>query len=237
MLWYKAWLETRARFLICFVGMVALCGWNVYRMEDIATSVNLAYYYSVLHGGHTQLAMMWLLAVNFTTMGGLLREKAVGAASFTLALPVSRARMMGVRVAVSLVQSAALIVIPWIVMFAIGSLFGKTHSVSQALYHVVLLAGGGVLYYAIALLASSVVEGEYTAPIVSFGIVVVLASVLDGPVYRRYSPLYLMMGGSHYDAHAGLLIGPVPWIQIGIYGLLAACLVLASVKAMQLREF
>ncbi len=144
---------------------------------------------------------------------------------------------MGVRIIVSLVESAALIVITWIVMFAVGCLFGKTHSISQALYHIVLLAGGGVVYYAIAVLASSVVEGEYTAPIVSFGIVVVLASALDGPVYRRYSPLYLMMGGGHYDEHAGLLIGPLPWFQIGVYALLAACLVLASVKAMQLREF
>ena len=25
MLWYKAWLETRSRFLISLVGMVALC--------------------------------------------------------------------------------------------------------------------------------------------------------------------------------------------------------------------
>ena len=25
MLWYKAWLETRSRFLISLIGMVALC--------------------------------------------------------------------------------------------------------------------------------------------------------------------------------------------------------------------
>ena len=165
-------------------------------MEGVTSPAHLGYYYGVLHDSNSKLAMLWLLAVNFTTMGGLLREKAVGAASFTLALPFSRARLMGVRIIVSLVESAALIVITWIVMFAVGCLFGKTHSISQALYHIVLLAGGGVVYYAIAVLASSVVEGEYTAPIVSFGIVVVLCFGARWPGFTaRYSPLDLDDGG------------------------------------------
>ncbi len=237
MLWYKAWLETRVRFLICFCGIVTLCAWNVYRMDDVKSTVNLAYYYSVLHNSSSQLALLMLLAINFTTMGGLLREKAVGAASFTLALPVSRAQMMRARIAVSLLENAVLIAIPWTVMFIIGCLLGKTHSLSQAMSHVGLLTVGGLVYYGIALLASSLVEGEYTAPIVSFGIVAVIASAFDDPLYRPYNPLYLMMGGGHYDARAGLLVGPVPWLQICVHGLLAACLVLASVKALQRREF
>jgi hypothetical protein len=46
----------------------------------------------------------------------------------------------------------------------------------QAAFHVVLLAGGGIVLYAIALLTSSLVEGEYTAPMVSFGILVLVGS-------------------------------------------------------------
>ncbi len=93
MLWYKAWLETRVRFLIVLLGIIALCSWNVYRMEGVTSPANPGYYYSVLHDSNSKLAMLWLLAVNFTTMGGLLREKAVGAASFTLALLVQQERV------------------------------------------------------------------------------------------------------------------------------------------------
>jgi len=238
MLWSKAWLETRVRFLICLIGITALCGYNVFRMDTGLTSpVNLGYYYSVLHSSHSQLVMMWILAVNFVTMGGLLREKAVGAASFSLALPFSRLHLMCVRISVSLVQSIALIVIPWTAMFLMGSVVGKTHSISQALFHVVLLVGGGTVLYAIALLTSSLVEGEYTAPMVSFGILVLVVSQLDSPSLRAFSPLHLMAGSKYYNTHSGLLVGPVPWVPIAAFALVAALLVALSVKAIQMREF
>ncbi len=35
MLWYKAWLETRSRFLISLIGMVALCSFLFFM--EIAT--------------------------------------------------------------------------------------------------------------------------------------------------------------------------------------------------------
>ena len=235
MLWYKAWLETRLRFLICVIGITAICVYNVIRMDSGLTSaVNLAYYYSVLHNATTQLTVVWLLAVNFTTMGGLLREKAVGAASFTLALPFSRAHLAGVRFAVGLAEALAMLAIPWAAIFLTGSVFGKTHSVSQALLHIVFLISGGVVYYAIALLASSVVEGEYTAPVVSFGVVAVIASTFDR---NPWNPLGFMNGGDHYRVHEGLLTGAIPWTQIAVYALLAALLVAVSVKAIQMREF
>jgi ABC-type transport system involved in multi-copper enzyme maturation permease subunit len=38
-----------------------------------------------------------------------------------------------------------------------------------------LLVGGGLFFFAVALLVSSLIEGEYTAPVVSFGIVLAIA--------------------------------------------------------------
>jgi hypothetical protein len=32
----------------------------------------------------------------------------------------------------------------------------------------------------------------------------------------------LMMGVGHYDAHTGLLVGPVPWGQVAAWVLVAA---------------
>ncbi len=238
MLWYKAWLETRIRFLICLIGITVLSGYNVFRMNHGVTSqVNLAYYYSVLHNSGSQVALMSLVAVNFITLGGLVREKAVGAASFTLALPFSRLHLMAVRIAVSLLETLGVMIIPWVVMYLVGAATGKVHSIPQALFHLVLLAAGGLVYYAIALLASSIVEGEYVAPIVSFGAVFIIAGMFDGPGLRDFNPLYVMMAGTNYDAHTGLLRGALPWRQMVAYAALALSLVVVSVKAIQKREF
>ncbi len=91
--------------------------------------------------------MMWVLAVILTMMGGLLREQANGSSAFTLALPVSRTRLMMVRIATGLIQAVALAVLPWIAMFSVGSIFGKTHSISQVAFYLVLLLGGGAAVF------------------------------------------------------------------------------------------
>src|SRR5580698_6821539 len=99
MLWYKVWLETRARFLISLAGITALCAYRVYDLAHGADAgAQISYYYFVLHSGQQLLQLMWLVAITLLMMGGLLQEKANGTAAFTLALPVSRTRLMNVRI-------------------------------------------------------------------------------------------------------------------------------------------
>src|ERR1044071_7111954 len=98
MLWYKAWLETRTRFVVSLAGMSGLAALRVYQTTRLATpDTGISYYYLTLHWGHVLLCLMWILAVALLMMRGLLREKAVGASAFTLALPVSRRRLMAAR--------------------------------------------------------------------------------------------------------------------------------------------
>jgi len=166
MLWYKAWLETRSRFLISLLGIVAVCSFDVYLGDRNALpSTKAVDYYLVLINGHMVLAMMWVIATTLLMMGGLLREKASGMSSFTLALPVSRAHLVLVRIGMGLMQSVVLAIVPWSVMFLIGATVGKTHSVSLTIFYIVVLLGGGSLFFAIALLISSLVKalgGKFT---------------------------------------------------------------------------
>ena len=130
MLWYKAWLETRSRFLISLIGMVALCSVFVLHGDrNVAYEVSSDYYNYVLFEGHQILVMMWTLAVTLTMMGGLLREKATGSSSFTLALPVSRRRLMVVRICTGLTQAFMLAIVPWVRCFrSVAFLERRVHS-------------------------------------------------------------------------------------------------------------
>ena len=238
MLWYKAWLETRSRFLISLIGMVALClVFVLYGDRSPAYEVSSDYYNYVLFACHQILVMMWTLAVTLTMMGGLLREKATGSSSFTLALPVSRVRLMMVRLGTGLIQAFLLAIVPCVAMFSVNSIFGKTHSVSQAAYYLVLLLGGGLLFFAMAVLVSSVIGGEYTAPVVSFGAVIVTAVALSSVQLRRYSPWEFMTGLKYLNRQTNLLSFPIPWLQAAIYMLVAGLLLALSVIAVQRREF
>jgi ABC-2 type transport system permease protein len=238
MLWYKAWLETRSRFLISLAGMVVLCSVFVLHGDrDAIYDVSVDYYNYVFFAGHEILVMMWAVAVILIMMGGLLREKATGSSAFTLALPVSRTQLMMVRIWMGLAQAIVLAIVPWTAMFAVGSIFGKTHSISQATFYLVLLLGGGLVFFAVAVLISSLISGEYTAPVVSFGAVIVTAVALSGPAFRRYNPWAFMTGSEYLNHQTNLLVPPVPWLQAAIYVLLACLLLALSVRVIRQREF
>src|SRR5258708_15783364 len=129
-----------------------------------------------------------------------------------------------------------LVDVPWSVMLLDGGIFGKTLYLPQACFDIVLLAGGGLVFFAIALLISSLVEGEYTAPIVSYGIVIAIAVALSDQSLRAFSPWSFIMGDGYYDRHTSLLVGPIPWMHVVVYGLLAAILTGVSVKLTQRLE-
>jgi hypothetical protein len=236
MLWYKAWLKTRARFLISLGGILAICSSRVFRMDSLGDS-GVSWYYFALQQTHEQLCMLWVLAVMLLMMGGLVREKAVGASAFTLALPVSRTRLMSVRISVGLIEAMAMAIVPWVVMFLIAITTGKANSVSWALFHVVLLAGGGLVFFAFALLISSLVEGEYTAPALSLGIALAVAFAMGDKPLRAYSPFNLIAGREYLDSQMTILAGPMPWLRLTITVLVAALFTVISIKAIQRREF
>ena len=238
MLWYKAWLETRSRFLLSLIGMVVLCSVFVLHGDrTVIYDVAADYYNYVFFFCHQILAMMWVLAVTLSMMGGLLRERATGSSAFTLALPVNRTRLMMVRICTGLIQAVALAIVPWMAMFSVGSIFGKTHSISQAAFYLVLLLGGGALFFGIAVLVSSLISGEYTAPVVSFGAVIVTAVALSTVLLRPYSPWGFMTGSEYLNRQTGLLTWPIPWLQTAIYILLAGLLLAISFQLIKRQEF
>src|SRR5437879_13331334 len=57
-------------------------------------------------------------------------------------------------------------------------------SITQVGSYIVLLTGGGLVYFAMAVLVSSLVVGEYTAPAVAFGVVLLSVLVFDNWIPR-----------------------------------------------------
>jgi ABC-2 type transport system permease protein len=238
MLWYKAWLETRTRFLISLIAITALAALFIWRQDrDALPTSGMWYYYSVLAGGHRIIAMLWVVAIMFLMMGGIIREKAVGASSFTLALPVSRARLMWTRIAMGLLQSVALGLVSWTAMWVIACTAGKPIAVQQAATYVTVMFGAGTTFFAVAVFTASMLEGEYTAPLVAFGTLIAFAVALNDPPLRTYSPWFMLLGSNLIDRKSQMLTAPIPWSIIAAYAAFAAVLLVASVKLVDRREF
>jgi hypothetical protein len=96
--------------------------------------------------------------------------------------------------------------------------------------------GGGLIFFSLALLISSLVEGEYTAPLVNYGLAIGLAVAFNDTLHA-YSPWRFLTGAEYFGRHTSLLTGPIPWMHLAVTVLIAAILMAAAVRVIEKREF
>ena len=83
MIWYKAWLESRWRFLICFGLVALLVAADVYQADINMPRLGMKpdefgrYVWKLYF---TRFGLEWTLSVLILSMGGLLRERSMGTA-------------------------------------------------------------------------------------------------------------------------------------------------------------
>jgi ABC-type transport system involved in multi-copper enzyme maturation permease subunit len=158
MLWYKAWAESRARFAIAVMVMALACT-VVVGGQDPARAL--------FRGIPRTLYILFALLLG---MGGLVREQELGTAALTLALPVSRIRLTGVRAMVAFAELTALSLVPLIVVSTATVVLPSVHVPAQVLTSCLRWVLGGTPLMALCVLASSALAGEYTAFVASFGV-------------------------------------------------------------------
>lgn len=235
MLWYKAWLETRTRFLIALLGMTTLGVWRTWDLNRMVLASTYApYYYFNFRAVHDLVNLMLVIAVTLLFMGGLLQERASGPALFTLGLPVSRARLMSARIAVGVLESAVLLAIPWTAICITGILTSPVRPGTLALFYAMITAAGGAVVAGISLLASSLIEGAYTAPTVVIGVM-----LLDANAPKSWAALnpFDFMGGRAWLDRSNMFVGPWPWAHAAALLAVAALLIWASIKVIEKRDF
>jgi len=234
-LWYKAWLETRSRFLTCLATLTIFCAVFVGHAQTLLRREWTADYNRLLFVSQQYIVIVWVLAVVLLGMGGIVREKATGTSSLTLSLPVCRNRLLMSRVGLGLFQAIALGIVPWTTIFLVSSLARMPISISQVAFYTTLLIAGGLSYFAMAILVSSSVEGEYTAPAVAFGLVLISAIAFDA--WLRPFSLWRLVSGDYCIDRQTYLVSHFPWRGTLASISAAILMLLASMRIIQSREF
>jgi hypothetical protein len=94
-----------------------------------------------------------------------------------------------------------------------------------------------MVFFALAVLISSIVEGQYTAPVVSIGISVLLVNALKAERLNSYSPWTFMMGSEYFQRRTGLLSGQFPLLHAAAFCAVAVLLLCISIRLIQQRDF
>jgi ABC-2 type transport system permease protein len=232
MLWYKAWRESRARFVVSAVTIAGLCVGFVVFHRDSAEIVDrpityAEYIWRIVYKGY--LRELFVLITLLLGVGGLLREQDLGTAGFTLALPVSRPRIASVRAIVGLLEVTVLSLLPALVLTWLSPLFGEIYPWSQAWQFALLWTAGGAIFFMTGFLASSLFGGEYTAMVVALVSLLLYSAVGDLPRVEKYSfDIHDIMSGAgmpYFQSQGYLLTGPLPWNALGVIVLMVLTLI------------
>ena len=228
---YKAWLETRARFLAAAVILSLLGISTVLRAEPTIDAWEYFHagetmpyaLYVWLSLSHGYLMFFWVISAVILGLGGLVRERELGTTGFTLSLPVSRTSLVMSRTAMGASQGLVLALIPGVLVALLSPLIGREYALTQALRFGALMAGGGMMFYALGFLLSHLLRGEYAAPGVGLALTAAVYVLAKLPALHGFDP-FALMTGSRYMVEGTYLLRPdFPIVPI------AACLGVAAV--------
>jgi ABC-2 type transport system permease protein len=222
MLWYKTWQETRTRLMIGAAALGWVCVAIVLtqkgnRAHAVPPLTYPAYIWKAVYKGYVRDFFTFLVIV--LGGGGLLQERAHGTAGFTLALPVSRIRLMMVRAAVGLAEVALLSLAPAIVVCAFSPVMGEHYQLAQALQFSLLWTAGGAIVLGAAVLLSTVVASEYSAWIACFLSIMLYSAAVNVTALQQFPWLnfFKIMSGAdmpYFSSASHLLTGPLPWAML-----------------------
>lgn len=239
MLWHKAWVDTRWRFLIGLGVMLLLAMGTVFGFPLIVKQLAAL---GPLPGGEGRIAQairesaalsrtfagyVWLNAFsqNFSQMGTLfavllgsggLRSEASGTL-YTLALPVSRRALVTSRAANGLAELAALTLAPSFTIVALAPAVGEHYSLVAALVHGLCLFAGTAVFFSLTFWLSTLLTDVWRPGLIACGAAVAVA--LCESVLGRGVPagLFYVTRAESYFRGAG-----VPWL--GLIALVALSL-------------
>jgi ABC-type transport system involved in multi-copper enzyme maturation permease subunit len=257
MLWHKAWLETRWRFISALLILTMLAGGNVYdylatqrllpRLN--ATTSTPAAEATGLAGAIREAievqsnfrGFIWYQAFRQTLTqmgvffaillgcGGLMSESSKGSALFTLSLPVTRRRILGARVGTGLAQWFAVAMVAPLVIPILAPSIGERFSIVDALAHGFCIFLVGAVFFSLASFLSTLFGDIWRPLLIALGIACAIAIVSFAvPQLALFS---VMNGESYFRTHT------LPWGGLLTSAVLATALLYSAAETLERRDF
>jgi ABC-2 type transport system permease protein len=254
MLWTKAWLETRWRFLIGLIVLMCSAAGVVFVYPYIQNLIGLTPPFvegeigrrirenaELLREYRGYVWVKWFrenlvqLGTIFAVLlgtGGLIAQQSGGAALFTLSLPVSRKRLVGVRAATGLAELFLLAFVPSLVIPLLSPMVNQHYGAGSALVHSACMFVGSSVFFFFAMLLSTWFADIWRPVLIALGVAILLG--IGEQVIRGLAPycIYRVMNGQRY-----FLKGELPWTGLLISVAASAAMAWLAAVNMERRDF
>lgn len=256
MLWYKSWLETRWRFLIGLVLLICSAFSIVFTYPhvlrilpmvpahipatingEIGRRIREAVELSRDYRGYVwsnwfrqNLPQMWTLFAVLIGTGGLLSHSSGGGTLFTLSMPVSRKRLLGVRSATGIMELFVLAFVPSLLILLFSPAIGQSYSLTSVLIHSACLFVAGSVFFSLAVLLSTLLNDIWQPLLIAMAIAIVLGIVEQLPQVQF--GVFHVMHGESWFRH-----GALPWAGLLASAALSVAMQYGAAINIERRDF
>jgi ABC-type transport system involved in multi-copper enzyme maturation permease subunit len=203
MLAYKAWRETRGRFLLSAAALGWFCSVFVLFRPVAAAAARRPFADFVIDAIYAgSVRNIYVVLVLALGLGGLTEELAKGSAVFTLALPVTRTQVVVSRAMIGLLEVLTLALVPTMAIVGLSPFVGETFSVLRAGLYSTQWAVTGSVLFAVAFLLSVWVKGAYTSLMAAILVAGAYATLVSATPLRGFPSLniFTVMERAHPGA-------------------------------------
>ena len=256
MLWHKAWLETRWRFIIALLILTVLAGGNVFdylatqRLLPAAASIKVPaaeatgiagairdaieiqkdfrgfIWYQTFRQNLTQMGVFFAILLG---CGGILSESSKGSALFTLSLPVTRRQLIGARTGAGLAQLLAISLVPPLAIPILAASIGQHFTIVDALAHGICIFFVGAVFFSLAAFLSTLFADIWRPLLIAIAIACVIAIL--STVIPQLGIFSVMSGESYFKT------GSLPWAGFLTSAVIATALLYSAAETLERRDF
>jgi hypothetical protein len=254
MLWYKSWLETRSRFLIGLVLLMGSAIGTVYTYPQVLKLMPMVpavaadgeigrrimeaaalarefrgYVWSQWY--RQNLPQIWTIFAVLLAVGGPFAQGAKGTL-FTLSLPASRHRVVGIRAATGLVELLVITFVPALLVSLLSPAIGQSYGVGETLVHALCLFIAGAAFYSLAFLLSTMFNDIWRPLLIALAVAMVIGICEQVPIdLARYGIFHVMSGEVYFRT------GGLPWLGLATTAALSAAMLYGAAANIARRDF
>ena len=245
MLWYKSFREIRVVTLVGILGMAAACVLIVINQQAMRAHADtqmtyIAYIWKSVYNSIGRDIFVILCII--LGSGGLLQERAHGTSGFTLALPVSRRRIIFTRAMIGYFGVLAIAAVPIAVVPFVSRYMGEQYPIGQNIGFFFLWAGCGAVFYGLTFLLAHWIEGEYLSVLIAVPSLMLYGALLNLPWLSQLRMLNIfdILNGEempYLNETQHLLVAPLPWLALGVMVAVSAVLITFAARRIEPLDF
>ena len=232
MIWYKGWLETRLRLWIALGWMSFLLVFVTLRNVAPPPGADPVLGLSLMMGSFVTVMCTWFAGAGIASQGSFQFLKGLhGSTQYTLALPVSRLRLLAIRATLGWLLMASMIGIFCCGVWLLAPFLTARASVLDIVEYAVTVVACASAIYFLSVLLATFFDDQWRC----WATMIVCAAVWGLPYVMqvpRYADIFRAFSeGSPLVAHA------MPWDVMAFSLALAAVWFVAALKVAQSREY